>query len=158
MLRALSEAEEARSPERMGINRPPVLITSPFALAALQAQGGVDPKTEEAVKVAVMSQKGSPMTQPQVSRGRGPPPRSAASALEGLQAELAKGGLPSAASAAPGDLESLGRPTAKAASPGQPPPAMLPHLCAVWGDWIGPAPLILWCAFAQLKILPDSIS
>ena len=115
----LSEAEEVRSPERMGANRPPIMVTSPFAVAALQAQCGLDPRTANAIEAAVMSPKKSLTTQ--AAQGRGLQPMSAASALEGLQAQLAKGDLPGPGSPAPEDLCFLGRPPAKSPSLGAPP-------------------------------------
>ena len=119
-VRMLSEAEEVRSPERMGISRPPMVVTSPFAVAALQAHCGLDAKTAEAIEAAVMSPKRAPIAQRQPATGRGPSPMSAASALEGLQAELAKGDLPaSPASPAPADLELLGRPAVKSPTLGE---------------------------------------
>ena len=119
-VRMLSEAEEVRLPERMGISRPPMVVTSPFAVAALQAHCGLDAKTAEAIEAAVMSPKRGPMAQHQPVTGRGSAPMNAASALEGLQAELAKGDLPaSPASPAPEDLELLGRPAVKSPTPGE---------------------------------------
>lgn len=127
----LSEAEEVRSPERMGAVRPPIALSSPFALAALQAHSCLDSRTVAAIEAAVMSPKRGPVAQRQGAKGRGPPPMSAASALEGLQAELARGDLPSPVFPAPEDLESLGRPTVKAPTPGEVPPATLCHICAL---------------------------
>ena len=118
---ALSEAEEVRSPERMGANRPPIVVTSPFAVAALQAQCGLDPKTAEAIEAAIMSPKKGLIAHRQAAQGRGLQPMSAASALEGLQAELAEGDLPSPGSPTPEDLCLLGRPPAKLPSLGAPP-------------------------------------
>ena len=121
-VRILSEAEEVRSPERMGVSRPPIVVTSPFAVAALQAHCGLDAKTAEAIEAAVMSPKRGPVAQRLPATGRGPPPVSAASALEGLQAELAKGDpLASPASPALADLETLGRPAVKSPTLGEVP-------------------------------------
>lgn len=49
-LLGFSEAEEVRSPERMGVSRPPSLVTSPFAMAVMQAHVGSDPCLEAAVQ------------------------------------------------------------------------------------------------------------
>ena len=124
----LSEAELLQSPERMEAVRPAIAVTSPFALAALQAHCGLDSRTAAAIEAAVMSPKRGTAAQRPAAQGRGPPPMSAASALEGLQAELAKGGLPSSASPAPEDLESLGRPVVKSPTPGEILPSALCHL------------------------------
>lgn len=91
-----SEAEEVVSPERMGRSRPPALITSPFAVAALQAHcSGSDPRTAQAIEAAILlPEAGRFAGQP----GRRPGPGGriegqlgAASALDAL----AQGGLPS---------------------------------------------------------------
>lgn len=100
-----SEAEEVRSPERMGTSRPPAVITSPFAAGALQAHSGTDPKTAKGIEAAVLR----PAQVPAAGRGsrlgtevKASAPASAASALDVLaQSDMPSPVLPAQEDFAP---------------------------------------------------------
>lgn len=83
-LLGFSEAEEVRSPERMGVSRPPSLVTSPFAMAVMQAHVGSDPKTADAFKAAIQNPTKHSASMQCAAERKAAAPTSVASALHAL--------------------------------------------------------------------------
>ena len=115
-----SEAEEVRSPERMGMSRPPAVIKSPFAAAVMQGYSGADPKTAKALEAAVLQPAQVPAAGPGSrlsTEVKASAPASATSALDAL----VRGDMPSPILPAQEGFEPLVKaprePSARAHSP-----------------------------------------